>query len=133
MRFWAQQALDRAGIDRERIAVALPSVDPSTVPVNAARRWFRAVWAKRITAVAMPWGIYLAPVRFEGSDAEVGRLIVHELTHIDQWRRLGALGWARTYLGDYLRGRRSGLTHHEAYLGIALEREAREVAARIGG
>ncbi len=81
----------------------------------------------------MPWGIYLHPDRLERSAADVGRLMVHELTHIDQWRRLGAIGWGRSYLGDYFRGRRSGLTHHEAYRAIGLEREARDVTARLGG
>lgn len=131
MSFWAQQALNAAGLDRERIAVALPLVHPSAVRVRTAPRWFRAFWARGMTAVAMPWGIYLHPDRLRRPD--IGRLIVHELTHIDQWRRLGPMGWARSYLGDYLRGRRAGLTHHEAYHAIGLEKEARDVAAHIAG
>lgn len=133
MKFRALEALTRADLDLERLTVALPNVDPATIPVNSASRLFRMFWAKGISAVAMPWGIYLHPDRLEQSAADVGRLMVHELTHIDQWRRLGAMGWGRSYLGDYLRGRRSGLTHQEAYRAIGLEREARDVATRLGG
>ncbi len=133
MKFRALEALTRADLDLERLTVALPNVDPATIPVHSASRLFRMFWAKGISAVAMPWGIYLHPDRLERSAADVGRLMVHELTHIDQWRRLGAIGWGRSYLGDYFRGRRSGLTHHEAYRAIGLEREARDVATRLGG
>ena len=133
MRFWALEALTQADLDLERLAVAFPTVDPSTVPVHAASRWFRLFWGKRISAVAMPWGIHVHPDRLERPAAEVGRLIVHELAHIDQWRRLGATGWARTYVGDYISGRRSGLGHHDAYRAVGLEKEARDVAARLGG
>jgi len=129
--FPAQQALKRAGIDPTRLAVALPSVDPTTIPVRIASRWFRSLWAGDISAVAMPWGIYLAPERMDQAAHAMGRLVVHELTHIEQWRRLGPFGWARSYLGDYLRGRWAGLSHHAAYRQIGLEREARDVAYRL--
>jgi hypothetical protein len=133
MRFRAAEPLDRAGIDPRRLSVALPTVDPSDIVVRPASRWFRRTWARGITAVAMPWGIYLAPDRIEQPDPALARLMVHELTHIDQWRRLGPFGWTRAYVGDYLRGRWSGLSHREAYLAIGLEREARDVARRLAG
>lgn len=133
MRFFAGEALERAGIDPERIRVALPTLDPREIQVREASSWFMKLWAKGITAVAMPWAIYLHPERIRRAPHDVGRLVVHELTHIDQWRRLGPFGWARAYLGDYLRGRRAGLGHHGAYRAIGLEQEARDVARRIGG
>lgn len=88
------------------------------------------LWAPQITAVAMPWGIYVHPDRMSAPLEALGPLMVHELTHIQQWRRLGPLRWARVYFGDYLRGRRRGLSHHDAYRGISLEVEARDVAGR---
>ena len=109
----------------------LPEVDPGRVAVYRAAWWFRRLWASGITAVALPWGIYLHPRRLEAPIESLGPLMVHELTHIAQWRRLGPLGWARTYLGDYLRGRRRGLDHRMAYLAIGLEKEARDVARRV--
>ena len=120
-----------SGIPGDAIAAELPDVDPSTIPVWRAARWFRALWAPGITAVAMPWGIYLHPDRLAEPLGSLGPLVVHELTHIQQWRRLGALGWARSYLGDYLRARRRGSAHRDAYRAIALEVEARDVARRV--
>jgi hypothetical protein len=133
LRFSAAEAVDAAGIDRGRLAAALPRVDPSRVPVWAASGWFRLVWARGITAVAMPWGIYVHPDRLQAPLAEIGPLIVHELSHIEQWRRLGPLAWLRSYLGDYFRGRRDGMRHRDAYRSIGLEVEARDVAGRIAG
>jgi len=133
VRFWALEALARADLDLVRLTVALPTVDPAKIRVHAAPRWFRMFWARGINAVAMPWGVYVHPDSLKRPAPDIGRLMVHELTHIDQWRRLGATGWARAYVGDYLRGRRSGLGHHDAYRAVGLEKEARDITARLGG
>lgn len=55
-------------------------------------------------------------------------LVAHELVHVRQWRELGMVGFLRRYLSDYLRGRRRGLGHHDAYRQIALEVEARQLS-----
>jgi len=133
VRFSAAEPLDAAGIDRTMLTATLPTVDPSRIPVWAAPGWFRLFWARGITAVAMPWGIYVHPDRLAVPLARLGPLMVHELSHIEQWRRLGPIGWLRAYLGDYLRGRRSGLEHHAAYRAIGLEVEARDIAGRFAG
>jgi hypothetical protein len=124
------EVLLRSGIDLDALARDLPHVDPSRIPVRAASAWFRLFWAPWVTAVAMPWGIYLHPKRFEEDPGDLGPLIVHELTHIDQWRRLGPVGWFRAYLGGYRRGRRAGSSRRDAYRSIPLEVEARDVARR---
>jgi hypothetical protein len=131
VRFSAAEAVRAAGIDEERLAVTLPRVSPSRVPVWRAAAWFRRVWPQGIVAMALPWGVYLSPEALERDPAGLGTLIVHELTHIEQWRRLGPLGWARSYLGDYVSGRRRGLGHHGAYRAVRLEVEARETAASL--
>ncbi len=130
MRFSAAEALLRGGIDIDRLALDLTRVDPSRVPVWRAPLPMRALWPPGISAMALPWGIYLAPAVLERPIGRLGVLIVHELTHIEQWRRLGPVGWARAYLGDYLRSRRGGTGHLEAYRSIGLEVEARAQAAR---
>lgn len=130
MRISAGEVLLRAGIDRQALAADLPEVDPSRVAVWAAPAWFRRFWAPWVTAVAMPWGIYLHPKRFEAGPEELGPLIVHELAHIGQWRRLGMVGWLRGYLGTYVRARRAGLGRQEAYRSIPMEEEARDLARR---
>ncbi|MFQ5948578.1 MAG: hypothetical protein ACE5KX_06940, partial [Acidimicrobiia bacterium] len=89
MRFSAAEPIRAAGLDNARLAEALPRVDPSTVPVWRAAGWFRLFWFKGIRAVTMPWGVYLAPEVLERAPADIGPLLVHELAHLEQWRRLG--------------------------------------------
>ncbi|HUG74413.1 MAG TPA: hypothetical protein VMM81_01900 [Acidimicrobiia bacterium] len=132
MRRSAADLIRAGGIDPGSLAAVLPRVDPEQVRVRAARRWFRFFWAPWVTAMALPWGIYLHPKRLSDEPDRLGRLMVHELTHIDQWRRLGPIGWFREYLGGYRRGRRTGLSRQEAYRAIPLEVEARDIADRHG-
>jgi len=129
--FPAAEALDASGVDRVRLAVLLPDVDPARVPVLAAPKWFRMLWAPQVIAVALPWGIYVGPDQIREPRSALGPLVVHELTHLEQWRLLGPLRWVHVYLGEYLRSRWAGLTHHAAYRGISLEVEARDIARRL--
>lgn len=62
------------------------------------------------------------------SESQITSLLVHEVTHVRQFRRMGVATFAASYLSDYLRGRRSGLSHFDAYEAIELEKEARDVA-----
>lgn len=57
-------------------------------------------------------------------------LLRHELVHVRQWKRYGAVGFGARYLGSYVvwRMRRKG--HRGAYLRIPLEIEADWVARR---
>lgn len=130
MKTTAGEVLARAGIDAVRLARDLPNIDVAGVPIRSARRWFRLFWAPWVTALALPWGIYLHPSHFERGLDSLGPLVVHELTHLDQWRRLGARGWAVEYIGSYRRGRKAGLDRQAAYRAIPLEEEARELARR---
>jgi hypothetical protein len=132
----ASDILWSSGIDPASLVELMPRVDPATVRVRVASGWFRRVWGKRIAAVALPNGVFVRPAVMErfrtGAEPErSGRLIVHELMHIEQWRRLGAFRHVTQYLGDYLRHRFQGLGHWESYRGIRLEQEAREAASRV--
>ncbi len=126
------------GIDPERLAEAMPRVDPAGVKVRVASPLFRRFWAKGIAAVALPNGIFVSPTVMERfrSGAEPdrsGNLIVHELMHIEQWRRLGPMRHLVQYIGDYLRNRWDGFGHWESYRAIRIEQEARDVASSIIG
>lgn len=57
-------------------------------------------------------------------------LLRHELVHVRQWRRHGAVGFLVRYLGAYVRGRLTRKGHRGAYLRIPLEVEADWVARR---
>lgn len=128
----ADKFMTAAGLDPADLSVVLPTVDPAAVAVRIAPAWFRAMWVRGISAVAMPWAIYLEPATYarcrDAADASTGALIVHELTHLEQWRR-GGLRHLVQYVGDYLGGRRRGLAHWEAYRQVRFEAEARDTAA----
>ncbi len=73
--------------------------------------------------LAMTLGRFVLVRRGHETNVE---LIAHELVHVEQWRRQGAIGFLWAYLGDYVRGRRSGLGHWDAYRAIRAEADARE-------
>lgn len=132
----ADDLLRSAGVDPDALRDVLPHVDAAAVSVRVASPLFRRFWAKGIAAVSLPFGVYVQPAvmdRFRiGAEPErSGGLLVHELVHIDQWRRLGAIRHTTQYLGDYLRGRWHRKGHWESYLAIRLEVEARQIAALI--
>ncbi len=84
----------------------------------------------------MPWAVYLTPPmmdRYEAAtdSSALGRLLVHELVHIEQFRRLGAVRHVAQYAFDYLRGRLQRKGHWAAYSAVRLEIEARGVAAFV--
>lgn len=132
----AGDALSVAGIDVAEVRSHLPSVDPYAVRIRPASSWFQLVWARGVAALATPWGIFVRPPVFEricagGEPNRDGPLVVHELAHLEQFHRLGALRHVGQYLADYVRGRVRRLGHWESYRRVRLEVEARQVAARF--
>jgi hypothetical protein len=80
--------------------------------------------------MTLPWAIYVKPGVLAGDRRVLGSLVFHELVHVRQWRDLGVVRFSLRYLAEYLRGRRAGLTHQEAYLAISLEEEARRISGQ---
>ncbi len=134
--FVAKEGLAVTGVDEQWLARVLPRIDPARIVVREAPGWFMRFWAKGIVAVALPWGIYLAPAmmdRYE-SGAEplrLGQLLVHELTHIEQVKRKGVVVHGVTYVWDYLKGRLARKGHWESYRSVRHEVEARGVAKLV--
>lgn len=81
-----------------------------------------------MSAMTLPWAIYVRPDTLRRDPTRLGGLVKHELVHVRQWQQYGIFGFARRYFGDYLSGRRKGLKHTEAYLAIRFEVEARELS-----
>lgn len=57
-------------------------------------------------------------------------LVAHELEHVRQFAQHGVARFIARYVLDYLGGRARGLSHHEAYLAIPFEVEARDAESR---
>lgn len=71
-------------------------------------------------------------LRRDGPEDQAGEreLLAHELVHAVQWADLGVVRFLWRYVTAYLRNRRRLPGHHEAYMAIPFEEEAREAAAR---
>ena len=78
--------------------------------------------------MTLPWAIYVRRDVLGGDVSRLSNLIEHELVHVRQWQQLGTIRFLRQYVRDYLRGRRQGFDHTQAYLAISLEKEAREIS-----
>ena len=115
------------GADPVELANRVGIGDIDKVALQPAPRWIVRVWRGDVAAMTLPWAIYVRQDVLGGDSERLARLVNHELVHVRQWQELGTLGFLRRYLSDYLRGRRKGLGHNQAYLAISLEREAREV------
>lgn len=127
----AAQILAGSGIDLARVSETIEPVRLDEVRVRAAPRLLRRVWGKGIQAMTVRRTIYVDPVMLVGPHESTGPLIVHELIHARQWRRLGVVRFLTRYVFEYVRGRFSGHGHRDAYLGISMEVEARAEASRL--
>jgi len=76
--------------------------------------------------------IYLSSKLFDRGEAEVARIIRHELAHVAQVRQLGLISFLYRYLEEYLGHRRDGHEIDEAYELISFEVEAREAEREDG-
>ena len=120
--------LAAGGISAEAAAAVTGLADLDAADVRPAPWWMRSLWTSGTAAMALPWAIYVAPDRLE--DADLSVLVLHELVHVRQWQRFGPRRFLWIYLKDYVSGRRRGLAHESAYLGIRFETEARVAVAR---
>ena len=99
----------------------------SGLPFGAARiapmpALLRRLVGTRATAITIGRRIFVQPDRFDAVVAgRAPELLAHELIHVQQWERLGPLGFLTWYVGDYLRLRLLGLSHDSAYRHIRAE------------
>jgi hypothetical protein len=125
--------LTASGISSTEVGRLLPDVDLSKVAVRRAPGWLDRMWGRDISAMTLRTTIYVRADVLDRDPATLGRLIVHELVHVQQWSKRGTIGFLGEYVIGYLRGRSTGLPHRAAYRAIPLEVEAREVANQVVG
>jgi hypothetical protein len=90
--------------------------------------WMRPFLFRDVIALTLGRRIWISPhVR------EIEPLIRHELVHVRQMAEHGLLPFLWKYLRDYVRNRRRGMTHHQAYLAIPFEVEAVEAEHEVAG
>jgi hypothetical protein len=80
--------------------------------------WLRPFVHRRTIAITFGRRIYVA------AGHETAALLRHELVHVRQAGELGALRFLWRYVMEYLRNRRRGMPHDDAYRAISFEAEA---------
>ena len=81
--------------------------------------WLRPFLMRDVAAVTIGRRIWISP-----RARDVERLLRHEMVHVRQMAELGVLPFVWKYVMGYLRNRRRGMGHDEAYLAIPFEVEA---------
>ena len=108
-------------IQKDLIDRALLGADLEQLKVRQAPQWLCEVWPDATKAMTFGETILFRPeVDIDWSDAQIASLMAHELAHVRQFRRMGVATFLIRYLSDYLRGRKAGLSHFDAYEAIAL-------------
>lgn len=80
--------------------------------------WLRPVLHRRTIAITLGRRIYIA----EGHASDA--LLRHELVHVRQAGELGVIRFLWRYAAEYVRNRRRGMMHDDAYRAISFEAEA---------
>ena len=80
--------------------------------------WLRLFLHRRTIAITLGRRVYIA----EGHASDA--LLRHELVHVRQAGELGVLRFLWRYAAEYLRNRRRGMPHDDAYRAISFEVEA---------
>ncbi|HEX9460646.1 MAG TPA: DUF4157 domain-containing protein [Thermoanaerobaculia bacterium] len=80
--------------------------------------WLRPFVHRNVVAITFGRRIYLAE---EGAGEAILR---HELVHVRQAEELGLVRFLGRYIAEYVRNRRRGMGHDEAYRAISFEVEA---------
>ena len=127
----AGRILRSAGLDTPELRAELAPVDPDRINVYPASSLYRRLWRSGIKGVTAMGIVFVDPEVMRGDCARLGRLVVHELVHVRQFRQNGYLRFPVRYVYDYLVGRLRGLSGRDAYLQNPAEVEAREVTRRL--
>lgn len=127
----AGRLIRKAGYDTDVLRVCLSPVDPDRVNVYPASPTMRRLWLKGIQGVTIHKLVFVDREVLLGDPQRLGRLVIHELVHVRQFRDAGYVGFMARYIRDYAAGLLVGKNLREAYLDIAAEREARELTAEL--
>lgn len=125
----AGRILREAGYDTDALRRRLAPVNPDEVNVWPASPLFRRFWRKGIQGVTYWKFVFVDAEVMRGDPQRLARLVIHELVHVRQYLSKGYLPFVFSYGKEYVKGRLSGLSPHEAYRAISHEREAREMTA----
>lgn len=83
--------------------------------------WLKPFLQRGVVAITLGRHVFVEP---RAAKEEIEQLLRHELVHVQQITRLGALRFYWRYIGEYIKLRRQGFSSAEAYQRISFEAEA---------
>jgi hypothetical protein len=101
---------------------------PSLAEIRGARSLLAHIALARADGIALGRRVFVRGEHFGPDGSLPIDLVAHEVTHVAQYLRDGALTFYLRYARAYGEGRANGLDDHHAYLAIPYEVEARAVA-----
>lgn len=120
-----------ASVVTEKSDIDPGTLDLSQVSFTAMPRLMQLCLGASVEAITIGDTIFVAADSYPSVVSGGSRsLVVHELVHVDQWRRDGAVAFLGHYVTDYLRNRMIGLDHRPAYRAIAYEAAAYEASEK---
>ncbi len=118
-------AAGKAGLDTG-------DLDLSEVSVRLMPHWMQIALGSSVAAITLGTSIFVAQDRYESVvSGKNPTLLLHELVHVDQWRREGSVGFVSRYVTEYVRNRMIGLDHRTAYCSIGFEVAAYNASERV--
>ncbi|MFV1970610.1 MAG: DUF4157 domain-containing protein [Acidimicrobiia bacterium] len=107
------------------------NLDLSEISIRMMPHWMQFALGSSVAAITIGNSIFVDGDRYDSvvSGKSPG-LLVHELVHVDQWRREGKVAFLSRYAGEYVRNRMIGLDHRTAYRAIGFEAAAYDVSER---
>jgi Domain of unknown function (DUF4157) len=121
----ATDATKKSGVDAG-------DLDLSAVSLRRMPRPMQLALGNSVAAITLGNSIFVAEDRYESVVSGNNRsLLVHELVHVDQWRREGAVAFLSRYTSEYVRYRMIGLDHRTAYRAIGFEAAAYDISEQM--
>ncbi len=108
-------------IGNERIKSALRMADDSKRAIVRIGFpwWLRPFLLRDVVALTLGRRVWIS-----GRAKDVETLLRHEMAHVRQMAKHGVLPFLWIYAREYIRNRRRGMSHDQAYLAIPFEVEA---------
>ncbi len=120
----AAVAAGKAGVDTG-------DLDLSEVSLRMMPHWMQIALGSSIAAITFGNNVFVAQDSYESVvSGKNPALLLHELVHVDQWRREGSVAFVSRYATEYVRNRMIGLDHRTAYRSIGFEVAAYDVSER---
>ncbi len=120
-----------ATVVAERAGVDTGDLDLSEVSVRMMPHWMQIALGTSVAAITLGNSVFVAQDTYESVVSGKNQaLLIHELVHVDQWRREGSATFLSRYATEYVRNRMIGLDHRTAYRSIGFEIAAYDVSER---